>query len=89
MTEDHTVVILMDHLWRSRHGTSQYVSKLISLSSVKIILKLLNGKYVEFGLDRAHVCHSSSLFCVVSHGLLNSNTWTGNNKFDVTNMRPT
>ena len=49
------VVILMSRLWRSRHETSQHISKSISWSNVKIISKSLFWKDVQFGLDRAHV----------------------------------
>ena len=37
---------------------------MISLSSVRIISKSLNGKDVQIGLDRAHVFHSCSLICL-------------------------
>ena len=52
------IVILMSRLWWSHHETLQYVSKLISLSSVKFISKSLNGEHVQFGIDRAHVFYS-------------------------------
>ena len=45
------VVVLMHGLWRFHHETLQYVCKLISLSSVKMISKSLDGKDVEFGLN--------------------------------------
>ena len=60
-------------LCRSHRETSEYVSTLILLSSVKIVSKSLNRKDVQFGLDRAHVfiidryfaCKRESLFLVL------------------------
>ena len=51
----------MSRLWQSHHEILQYICKLISLRSVKIISKSLDRKDVRFGLDREHVfivdCH--------------------------------